>query len=548
VLRPEMLLAGRYRILSVIGEGGVGKVYLAEDLRIDRHVAIKELLAHPDALSSEERQDHQRRFRREAQVVSQFTHPNVVCAHALETDAEGNEYLVLEHVDGESLGQILDAESRLEVERALGIAMDICRAVEAISARDIVHRDIKPGNILVTREGVARLTCFGVAQVGQEMRRTQQPVGHPGTPAYKAPEQANATGYLDQRSDLYALGLVVYEMLTGRRYLRDGRSVRYCNGDVPPALDAVIMRALEESPAARYQSAAEMLCDLERVADQSAWGQARVLLKRVAAGRQSAVVAIVVLLTLTLSIYRLSAAVTGSSVTPPREASIARAFVEVPVPVTAPTYPWTATPDSASPSPRDAGVGPTITPTDAHQRDVYEPDDRAPVAISVGETQRRIFDPEEDIDRVTFRVKAGRTYVVSAANLSVGVDTSIEVLVGGKKLVNDDISPGALASQVSFTAVEDSTAVVTVRNQDQYGPGRAYDLSLMMVLPTATATASSTPSRRPPRPLPARRGRPVPLAPRTHRALRALAPQPGPARGLVHRPGLAPQRQRRPGP
>jgi len=494
VLRPETVLAGRYRILSVIGEGGFGKVYLAEDLRIDRAVAIKELLAYPDALSSEERQDHQRRFRKEAQIASQFTHPNVVCAHALETDAEGNEYLILEHGDGESLEQLLDEESPLGVERALGITMDICRAVEAISARDIVHRDIKPGNILLTREGVARLTGFGVAQVGQEMHRTQQALGHPGTPAYKSPEQANSTECLDQRSDLYALGLVTYEMLTGRRYLRHGRSVCYYNRDVPQALDAVIMKALEESPAARYQSAAEMLRDLERVANQSAWGQARVLLKRACSSRHAAAVAIVVLLTLTLSIYRLSAAVSSSPGPPAREMSIARDLAEVPGPVEAPTYPWTATPGSASPPPEEAGFGPTTTPADAYQRDVYESDDRAPVPISIGETQRRIFDPEGDVDRVTFRVKAGRTYVVSAANLSVGVDTSIVVLVGEQKLANDDISPGALASQVSFTAVEDGTAVVTVRNQDQYGPGRAYDLSLVMVLPTATATSSSTPS------------------------------------------------------
>ena len=101
------------------------------------------------------------------------------------------------------------------------LGLDISSAIEAIYRRDIVHRDVKPGNILLTEDGSAKLTDFGVAQLGHETRRTQTARGHPGTPAYKSPEQANYTGYLDERSDLYSLGLVMYEMLTGRLYVRN---------------------------------------------------------------------------------------------------------------------------------------------------------------------------------------------------------------------------------------------------------------------------------------------------------------------------------------
>ena len=220
VLEPDTLLVGKYRIISTIGEGGYGQVYLAYDEGMERHVAIKELLHDKATLSPDKWQEYQARFRKEAQTVSQFSHPNVVTTYALETNATGSMYLILEYVDGGSLKDLLETAAPLGVEQALSITIDIARAVEAIYRQDIVHRDIKPSNILITQDGHAQLTDFGVAQVGHETRRTQEARGHPGTPAYKAPEQATSTGYLDQRADLYALGLVLYEMLTGRMYVR----------------------------------------------------------------------------------------------------------------------------------------------------------------------------------------------------------------------------------------------------------------------------------------------------------------------------------------
>ncbi len=165
------VLAGKFEIIAEIGEGGFGKTYLGHDSGMDRSVAVKELLHENAEANPEDYEDYKRRFRKEAQVVSKFAHPNVVTAYSLETDDKGDLYLILEYVDGGSLKNVI-AQGTVDQKRAIQIAMDICDAVQAIWKYDIVHRDIKPSNILMTREGTAKLTDFGVAQIGHETRRT----------------------------------------------------------------------------------------------------------------------------------------------------------------------------------------------------------------------------------------------------------------------------------------------------------------------------------------------------------------------------------------
>ncbi|MBC7236121.1 MAG: serine/threonine protein kinase [Chloroflexi bacterium] len=552
VLTPGAILADKYRVISAIGEGGFGQVYLGYDEGMERYVAIKELLR--DRTSPEEWAEYQARFRKEARTVSQFSHPNVVTAYALETDAQGNMYLILEYVDGGSLEEILagtidlappkplaagerlreleegreaaaepaparaegqapsaeapaeaieaplSAPRTLDIAWAIQIAIDICRAIEAIYRRDIVHRDIKPSNILITREGVAKLTDFGVAQVGHETRRTQEAVGHPGTPAYKSPEQSTSTGYLDQRSDLYSLGLVLYEMLTGRLYVRNRVPPRVYNPDVPHALNSVVMKALEEDPADRYQTAEEMRRDLEAVRDQNTWGQLRVVAEQLSSNRALAAVAGVVLVALLFGLIRFGAALAGVSAPPDQVAALSptvapRAMTITPLADTreANTSPQPVPfPGQSLVSlPTDAPTA-TWTPTPGVPDDVYEPDDQQPVPISVGETQQRSFNPDGDIDRVVLRAKAGRAYIVVTSNLAVGVDTRLELSFYGLAVENDDISPGTLASELSFTADQDGTAVIVVSNGGRYGPERTYELSVLMTLPTETPTGTAT--------------------------------------------------------
>jgi hypothetical protein len=493
VLSPGDLLIDKYKIESIIGQGGFGQVYLAYDEAMDRRVAIKELLGRTADTSPEQWQEYQRRFAKEAQVVSRISHPNVVTTYALEQDGEGNLYLITEYVEGGSLREMLQ-DGPLDVGRAVSIALDMAQAIEEIYRHDIVHRDIKPSNILIGGDGHAKLTDFGVAQVGRETLRTQEKSEHPGTPAYKSPEQATTTGYLDQRSDLYALGLVLYEMLTGALYVRNRVPPHRLNPQVPQALSRLVLKALEEDPAQRYQTAAALRRDLERVRDQSTLGQVRILLEGIPPRRLLAVGVAVCALVIIVGLYRIGAALQNL----PAYAAMA------PTPTESPTAEAGLALLPAPQEMRQALLvdgGEEQSLVSVQTEELSEPQSLAlmapgprrsegelPVSISIGERQTWEFDQQDAVHSVVFRVKAGSTYMVSTSNLAIGVDTRLEVLVDDRVLVNDDVAPGTLASQVNFTAGEDGTAQATVYNQDQYGPGRVYDLSVIMVEATPTNT------------------------------------------------------------
>ncbi len=466
-------IAGKFEIIAEIGEGGFGKTYLGHDSGMDRQVAIKELLHEAAEVSPEDYEDYKRRFRKEAQIVSKFAHPNVVTAYSLETDDQGDLYLVLEYVDGGSLKNLITQEP-LDNKRAIQIAVDICDAVEVIWKYDIVHRDIKPSNILLTKEGTAKLTDFGVAQLGHETRRTQEARSHPGTPAYKSPEQASSTGYLDQRSDLYAIGLVLYEMVTGKLYLRNRVPPHRVNRKVPRTLSAVIMKALQEDPADRYQSSQEMRAALEAVLKGGQLQGMGVALGGLRERIPARAIAMAVgLVALAAAIY-LGARAYGSSrsgnalLTATAEARRETLRAEL---LATPTF--------------------TLTPTPMFA-DAYEPDDVSPKAIAMGETQRHNFYLNGDVDRVSFRVKAGRVYAVITSDLAIGVDTVVLVSVAGQRYENDDAGAGGLASEVYFTAVAEAIAVATISNKDMYGAEATYDVTVIELPPTPIPTATNT--------------------------------------------------------
>ncbi len=259
---PTALFEDRYRIERVIGEGAFGRAYLALDSRLRRNVAIKELLASRNTTDHATYERYLERFQREARATGMIQQPNVVTVYDLHVDAAGNNYLVMEYVDGTNLRDLLAQVGTLPVGRATAIATDLARALEAVHEQEIVHRDIKPANIMITRRGVAKLMDFGIAQVGHESLRTQMTSGHPGTPIYMSPEQSSGYGYIDGRSDLYSLGLVLYEMLAGEPYARRRQPLGALRSDLPPPLVAIVDRALAREVDARYQSAADILKDL----------------------------------------------------------------------------------------------------------------------------------------------------------------------------------------------------------------------------------------------------------------------------------------------
>ena len=266
----DTLFDGRYRIVRKLGAGGMADVYLAEDQELGRRVAIK-------ILNSRHANDEQfvERFRREAKNAAALNHPNIVSIYD-RGEAEHTYYIAMEYLDGRTLKELVIGRGPAPVNVAVEYARQILSALRFAHRHGIVHRDIKPHNVLVDREGRVKVTDFGIARAGtSQMTEAGSIVG---TAQYLSPEQARGTE-VDQRSDLYSLGVVLYELLTGQTPF-DGdtpveiamkhlsatpRPPSQIRRDVPRDLDMVVMRALAKDPEARYQSADEMESDLERV-------------------------------------------------------------------------------------------------------------------------------------------------------------------------------------------------------------------------------------------------------------------------------------------
>ncbi|MGB5525265.1 MAG: serine/threonine-protein kinase, partial [Gemmatimonadota bacterium] len=205
--RLQRALADRYAVASEIGRGGMATVFLAEDLRHRRKVAIKVL--HPELAAAVGPE----RFLREIETVASLNHPHVLPLHD-SGEADGLLFFVMPFVEGASLRQRLDAETQLPVDEAVRIAIEVCDGLDYAHRSGVVHRDVKPGNVLLS-EGHAVITDFGIARAlsgGRDRDATQAGLGV-GTPSYASPEQASGTETLDGRADIYSLGCVLYEML-----------------------------------------------------------------------------------------------------------------------------------------------------------------------------------------------------------------------------------------------------------------------------------------------------------------------------------------------
>jgi serine/threonine-protein kinase len=265
VAKVREVLADRYRIERVVGEGGMATVYLAEDLKHRRKVAVKVMRPELAATVGGDR------FLREVEIAAQLNHPHILPMHD-SGDANGVLYYVMPYVEGESLARRLAREGELPVRDALRIAREVAEALAYAHRRGIVHRDIKPANILVN-EGHALVADFGIARAlhsdGMGITATGLAIG---TPQYMSPEQATGGREVDGRTDVYALGAVLYEMLSGeppftgrtpqavvaRMMTERPRALTATREGLPPAVEAVVMRALARSPADRYDSAEEL--------------------------------------------------------------------------------------------------------------------------------------------------------------------------------------------------------------------------------------------------------------------------------------------------
>ncbi|MFF0065337.1 protein kinase [Streptomyces sp. NPDC005279] len=273
---------GRYQLRDLLGEGGMASVYLAYDSALDRQVAIKTL--HTE-LGRE--QSFRERFRREAQAVAKLSHTNIVSVFDTgedELDGSLMPYIVMEYVEGQPLGSVLQADIQqygaMPADKALKVTADVLAALETSHEMGLVHRDIKPGNVMMTKRGIVKVMDFGIARAMQSgvtsMTQTGMVVG---TPQYLSPEQALGRG-VDARSDLYSVGIMLFQLLTGRipfdadsplanayaHVQEEPVAPSTINRSVTPAMDALVARALKKNPNERFPSAAAMRDECARVA------------------------------------------------------------------------------------------------------------------------------------------------------------------------------------------------------------------------------------------------------------------------------------------
>jgi beta-lactam-binding protein with PASTA domain/predicted Ser/Thr protein kinase len=275
-MASKHVLGGRYELGEVLGYGGMAEVRRGRDIRLGRDVAIKTLrsdLARDPTFQS--------RFRREAQSAASLNHPSIVAVYDTGEDMHDgavSPYIVMEYVEGRTLRQVLESEGRLLPQRALEIMARICTALDQAHRAGIVHRDVKPGNVMLTPSGEVKVMDFGIARALTSTASTMtQTAAVIGTAHYLSPEQARGE-HVDARSDVYSAGCMLYELLTGGPPFTGDTAVAVAyqhvredpvppsriESDVPPAVDAIVLKAMAKNPANRYQTAADMRADIER--------------------------------------------------------------------------------------------------------------------------------------------------------------------------------------------------------------------------------------------------------------------------------------------
>lgn len=268
MIRPGMFISDRYEIIEKVGSGGMADVYKAKDQRLNRFVAIK-------ILKSEFSADKKfvGKFRGEAQSAAGLSHPNIVNVYDVGED-EGLYYIVMELVEGITLKSFIERKGRLDVKEAIGISIQIAMGMEAAHNNGIVHRDIKPQNIIISKAGKVKVTDFGIAKATSSNTITSNAMG---SVHYISPEQARG-GYSDERSDIYSLGITMYEMLSGRvpftgentvavallHIQEEAVPLRQLDESIPISVERIVQKCMQKKPERRYLSASELIVDLKR--------------------------------------------------------------------------------------------------------------------------------------------------------------------------------------------------------------------------------------------------------------------------------------------
>ena len=268
MLKSGKIIGERYEIIDIVGSGGMADVYKAKDQRLSRFVAIKVLK--PEYSSD---RSFVNKFRGEAQSAAGLSHPNIVNVYDVGEDS-GLYYIVMELVEGITLKRFIEKKGKLEIKEAVGITIQIAQGMEAAHNNNIIHRDIKPQNIIISREGKVKVTDFGIAKASNSNTITSNAMG---SVHYLSPEQARG-GYSDEKSDIYSLGVSLYEMLSGKVPFAGDNTVsvallhiqgeavplRELEPDIPISLEKIVQKCMQKRSERRYHSASELIADLKK--------------------------------------------------------------------------------------------------------------------------------------------------------------------------------------------------------------------------------------------------------------------------------------------
>src|SRR5574344_2978723 len=268
MIKIGMLIGDRYEILEKIGTGGMSDVYKAKCHKLNRFVAMKVLKQ-----EFSENANFVSKFRIEAQAAAGLMHPNIVNVYDVGEEG-GIYYIVMELVEGITLKKYIEKKARLSVKEAISIAIQVSMGIEAAHNNRIIHRDIKPQNIIISKDGKVKVTDFGIAKAATSNTITSNVMG---SVHYTSPEQARG-GYSDEKSDIYSLGIVMFEMLTGRvpfdgdttvaiaiQHIQEPMpSPREYVNDIPVSVEQIIYKCTQKSPDRRYQKMSELIADLKR--------------------------------------------------------------------------------------------------------------------------------------------------------------------------------------------------------------------------------------------------------------------------------------------
>jgi serine/threonine protein kinase len=410
----------RYVLGESLGSGGMGEVYLAHDKVLDREVALKVLRSH---YAGDE--EFAERFRREARSAASLSHPNIVQVYDRGETGDGTSYITMEYVPGGTLKEQIERRGPFGARETAAVGAQVADALGAAHERGVIHRDIKPQNVLVSASGDLKVTDFGLARVASAVTSSASGAIF-GTAGYISPEQALG-GPVGPRSDLYSLGVILYEMLTGELPFTADNSIAVCmkhvteplrppkhlNPEISDGMNALVVKLLAKDPAGRYASATELLDDLERVRDGLAPVLAPVLtleatqplgeaphaaLRRVAvarrlrASRTLAIAAVAMLALLGTSLFGLLHDGSGRGALP-RAQSVARDLLEPPAEATinttrtnANTTKGTASIPDVPPTASASAASPVASPAASSGRTPVEPppEDQTPAESQYG--------------------------------------------------------------------------------------------------------------------------------------------------------------------